>query len=174
MSTHLYPMDREVDGSQGCFCLVLLRTSSMGRRARRTPKRFQIAVEVSGLLMEVKWKATPRRWHGGTSHGANGFMPSSGDADRTTPDVSPDCSRDKETIKDITVNQPLINYNRIRSLKGYGNRSELSNSIRKIAVCSWWVWNVSVSKMGVISRSQNFTKYTFFFFFPFNKPSKLY
>lgn len=87
--------------------------------------------------MGVRGKATPRRCHGGTSRGASGFMPRHSDADRTTPDVSPDCIWDEETIKDIAVNQPLINYNRIRSPKGYGNRAELSNSIRKIAVCSW-------------------------------------
>jgi len=160
---HVFTPRIEKQMAQGCSCLVLLRCPLAGRRARRPPKRFEITVEVSGVLMRVKWKATSRSWHGGTSRGPGGFMPSSGDADPTTPAVSPDCSRDKETIKDTTVNQPLINYNRIRSLKGYGNRSELSNSNRKIAVCSWWAWNVSVSKMSVMSLSQNFSKHTIFF-----------
>lgn len=82
-------------------------------------------------------KGHPKQMTWWDLHSASGFMPSHSNTDRTTPDVSPGCSRDKDTIKDITVNQPLINYNRIRSLKGFGNRSELCNSIRKIAVCSW-------------------------------------
>lgn len=155
ISAHLYPMAREAGGSQGCSCLVSLTSPLAGRRAHRLPKRCQIAVEVSGCLVGVKWKATPRRRRGGTFHRASGFTPSHGDANHPTPDISPDCSRDKETIKDITVNQPLINYNRIRSPKGHGNRSELSNSVRKIAVCSWWVRNVSASKTSVMSLSQN-------------------
>lgn len=72
-----------------------------GRGLTDPPKRFQIAVELSGLLMGVKCKAMPKR-HRGTSHGASGFMPSHGDADHTTPDVSCDYSLDKETIKDNT------------------------------------------------------------------------